>query len=96
MSSAIATPTDVIKVRMQAKATDGLGGLYTVARDIYTTEGVKGLLRLDLICILNLYNYSYFASVLWVENMICRLTSYSLTIFQILCTNLLNIFINVL
>ena len=45
MSSAIATPTDVIKVRMQAKATDGLGGLYTVARNIYTTEGIKGLWR---------------------------------------------------
>jgi solute carrier family 25 protein 14/30 len=45
VSSAIATPTDVIKVRMQAKATEGLGGLYTVARDIYTNEGVRGLWR---------------------------------------------------
>jgi len=45
VSSAIATPTDVMKVRMQANATDGLGGLYTVARNIYTTEGVRGLWR---------------------------------------------------
>ena len=29
VSSAIATPTDVMKVRMQANATDDLGGLYT-------------------------------------------------------------------
>eukprot|EP00092_Neocalanus_flemingeri_P070470 GFUD01086509.1.p1 GENE.GFUD01086509.1~~GFUD01086509.1.p1 ORF type:complete len:296 (+),score=91.06 GFUD01086509.1:154-1041(+) len=45
VSSAIATPTDVIKVRMQSKSTEGLGGLYTVARDIYTVEGVRGLWR---------------------------------------------------
>ena len=30
---------------MQGKATEGLGGLYTVAKDIYTTEGVRGLWR---------------------------------------------------
>ena len=45
VSSAIATPTDVIKIRMQSKATEGLGGLYTVARDIVTKEGVLGLWR---------------------------------------------------
>ena len=36
LSSAIATPTDVIKVRMQAKATQGVtGGFFTVGKDIY-------------------------------------------------------------
>jgi len=45
VSSAIATPMDVIKVRMQGRATEGLGGLVMVARDIYTKEGVAGLWR---------------------------------------------------
>ena len=45
MSSAIATPTDVIKVRMQAKATVGCGGFVKVGRDIYNLEGVRGLWR---------------------------------------------------
>lgn len=45
VSSAIATPTDVIKVRLQARATEGSGGLYTVGRDICHTEGVRGLWR---------------------------------------------------
>jgi len=43
VSSAVATPTDVIKVRMQARATGGLGGFLTVARDIARSEGVGGL-----------------------------------------------------
>lgn len=45
MSSAIATPTDVIKVRMQAKTTRGCGGFVSAARDIYRLEGVRGLWR---------------------------------------------------
>merc|ERR1719474_2125035 len=46
LSSAIATPTDVIKVRMQANATHGVtGGFTTVGRDIIVREGVKGLWR---------------------------------------------------
>merc|ERR1719348_1209885 len=46
LSSAIATPTDVIKVRMQANATHGvIGGFSTVGRDIFVREGVKGLWR---------------------------------------------------
>ena len=36
---------DVIKVRMQGRATEGLGGLYMVAKDIYIKEGVAGLWR---------------------------------------------------
>ena len=43
VSSAVATPTDVIKVRMQARATGGLGGFLTVAGDIARVEGVGGL-----------------------------------------------------
>jgi len=46
LSSAIATPTDVIKVRMQANATHGvIGGFSSVGRDIFVREGVKGLWR---------------------------------------------------
>lgn len=46
VSSAIATPTDVIKVRMQANATQGVsGGFVTVASDIVSREGVLGLWR---------------------------------------------------
>jgi len=45
VSSAIATPTDVIKVRMQAKATRRCGGFVKVARDIYSLEGLAGLWR---------------------------------------------------
>jgi len=45
VSSAIATPTDVIKVRMQARATQGCGGFVKVGRDIYGLEGVRGLWR---------------------------------------------------
>ena len=43
VSSAIATPTDVIKVRMQAKAMRGCGGFVGVGGDIYRLEGVRGL-----------------------------------------------------
>ena len=44
VSSAVATPTDVIKVRMQSKAVPGVGGsIYRMFRSIKTTEGVGGL-----------------------------------------------------
>jgi len=45
VSSAIATPTDVVKVKMQARATEVPGGLITVTKDIFMNEGVKGLWR---------------------------------------------------
>ena len=45
MSSAVATPTDVIKVRMQSNSTAGDRGVVRVARDIVTREGVRGLWR---------------------------------------------------
>lgn len=43
VSSAIATPTDVLKVRMQARATDGKTGLLRVILDILSKEGFTGL-----------------------------------------------------
>jgi len=45
VSSAIATPTDLIKVRMQSKTVPGVGGVYTMVRNIRNTEGVVGLWR---------------------------------------------------
>jgi len=42
VSSAIATPTDLIKVRMQSY---GVGGVYSMVRNIKNTEGVVGLWR---------------------------------------------------
>ena len=45
VSSAVATPTDVIKVRMQSNSTAGDRGVVRVARDIVTREGVRGLWR---------------------------------------------------
>lgn len=45
ISSAIATPTDVIKIRMQARTVKPGSTMLGVARDIYTKEGVSGLYR---------------------------------------------------
>ena len=46
VSSAIATPTDVIKVRMQSNTVQGVErGLLHVGHDIVTREGVRGLWR---------------------------------------------------
>jgi len=45
VSSAIATPTDLIKVRMQSKTVPGVGGVCTMVRNIKNTEGVLGLWR---------------------------------------------------
>merc|ERR1719480_283421 len=46
VSSAIATPTDVIKVRMQSNTVQGVErGLLHVGQDIVTREGVRGLWR---------------------------------------------------
>lgn len=48
ISSAIATPTDVLKVRMQVhgKGTDSLG-LFGCFKQIYKCEGVAGLWRVS-------------------------------------------------
>jgi len=45
VSSAIANPTDVVKVRMQAKGSQPMGSLFSVFRDIWWKEGVAGLWR---------------------------------------------------
>jgi solute carrier family 25 protein 14/30 len=44
-SSALANPTDVLKVRMQVAATAGSGSLFGSFRKIYLLEGVAGLWR---------------------------------------------------
>lgn len=43
LSSAIANPTDVIKVRMQVQGTHGGVGLVGCFKDVYTHEGISGL-----------------------------------------------------
>lgn len=47
VSSAIANPTDVIKVRMQVAGTTGTQniGLINCFKDVYTQEGISGLWR---------------------------------------------------
>lgn len=44
-SSAIANPTDVLKVRMQVQGTAGNVGLVDCFKDVYTHEGISGLWR---------------------------------------------------
>lgn len=44
VSSAIANPTDVIKVRMQVSGSEN-GGLIACFKDVYTHEGISGLWR---------------------------------------------------
>jgi len=45
ISSAIANPTDVIKVRMQVTGTKMNTSLFTCFQDVYRYEGVRGLWR---------------------------------------------------
>lgn len=45
VSSAIANPTDVLKVRMQVQGTTGNIGLVDCFKDVYTHEGISGLWR---------------------------------------------------
>ncbi|XP_030748086.1 mitochondrial uncoupling protein Bmcp isoform X2 [Sitophilus oryzae] len=44
-SSAIANPTDVLKVRMQVQGTTGNVGLVDCFKEVYTHEGISGLWR---------------------------------------------------
>lgn len=48
-SSAIANPTDVLKVRMQVAGTNGNAnvGLVDCFKDVYTHEGISGLWRVS-------------------------------------------------
>lgn len=49
VSSAIANPTDVIKVRMQVAGTTGANiGLVNCFKDVYTQEGISGLWRVTI------------------------------------------------
>lgn len=45
VSSAIANPTDVLKVRMQVQGTAGNISLVDCFKDVYTREGISGLWR---------------------------------------------------
>lgn len=48
LSSAIANPTDVLKVRMQIRGALGNTGLVACFRDVYTQEGIAGLWRVNI------------------------------------------------
>lgn len=72
ISSAIANPTDVVKVRMQVTGNDTNVSLFTCFRDVYEHEGIRGLWRviyiffkyiiLSLSCRLHIFirNTAYF------------------------------------
>jgi hypothetical protein len=45
VSSAIANPTDVLKVRMQVQGSHGNVSLIDCFKDVYTHEGISGLWR---------------------------------------------------
>lgn len=47
VSSAIANPTDVLKVRMQVQGTHGNVSLVNCFKDVYTHEGISGLWRVS-------------------------------------------------
>lgn len=56
VSSAIANPTDVIKVRMQVAGTTGANiGLVNCFKDVYTQEGISGLWRVIVLYIVFVY-----------------------------------------
>lgn len=45
ISSAIANPTDVVKVRMQVTGNETNMSLFTCFKDVYKHEGIRGLWR---------------------------------------------------
>lgn len=49
-SSAIANPTDVVKVRMQVRGVEANVSLFTCLQDVYRIEGVRGLWKVKLLC----------------------------------------------
>lgn len=51
ISSAIANPTDVIKVRMQVTGIDASLSLVSCFQDVYQHEGVRGLWRVTYMAI---------------------------------------------
>lgn len=57
ISSAIANPTDVVKVRMQVNGNQGNLSLYGCFHEVYRHEGVRGLWRVKAYALL--FNYAY-------------------------------------
>jgi solute carrier family 25 protein 14/30 len=51
VSSAIANPTDVLKVRMQVLGSQGQRGIVGCFQDVYHQEGVAGLWRVSYLLI---------------------------------------------
>lgn len=49
VSSAIANPTDVLKVRMQVRGAVSNLGLVACFKDVYTQEGIAGLWRVSFL-----------------------------------------------
>lgn len=56
ISSAIANPTDVVKVRMQVNGNQRNLSLYGCFHDVYRHEGVRGLWRVKAFAVF--YNYA--------------------------------------
>jgi solute carrier family 25 protein 14/30 len=56
VSSAIANPTDVLKVRMQILGSQSQRGIVGCFQDVYQEEGVAGLWRVSKLLI-----YSWFS-----------------------------------
>lgn len=54
ISSAIANPTDVVKVRMQVTGSVTNVSLFTCFQDVYKHEGIRGLWRVIYIFFLNI------------------------------------------
>ena len=65
ISSAIANPTDVVKVRMQVTGNESNISLFSCFRDVYKYEGIRGLWR--VIHILLIY---YFAACVIIFNIV--------------------------
>lgn len=51
LSSAIANPTDVLKVRMQVLGSHSQKGVVSCFREVYNEEGVAGLWRVSYLLI---------------------------------------------
>lgn len=47
LSSAIANPTDVVKVRMQVTGNETNMSLLSIFQDVYRYEGIRGLWRVN-------------------------------------------------
>ena len=63
ISSAIANPTDVVKVRMQVTGSNSNLSLFGCFQDVYQHEGISGLWRVCKLIIhfnnMNIYDFIY-------------------------------------